>query len=57
MSAYAITVVAGIVGLTMVPIAGYRSYEDRVGKYTPDLPAFSTAILVVTGVGFIVGLF
>jgi hypothetical protein len=55
MSAYAITVIVGIGGLTMLLIAGYQNYEDRVEKYTPYLPAFSAAVLVVMGVGFIIG--
>jgi len=57
MSAYAITVIIGIVGLTMLLIGGYQSYEDRVEKYTPYLPAFSAAVLIVMGIGFIVGVF
>ncbi len=57
MSAYAITVVVGIVGLTMLLIAGYQNYEDRVETFTPYLPAFSAAVLVVMGVGFVTGAF
>lgn len=57
MGAYALTVIIGIVGLTMVLIAGYQHYEDEVEKYTPYLPAFSAAVLVLMGVGFITGLF
>ena len=57
MSAYALTVIAGIVVLTMLLIAGYESYEDRVKKYTPYLPAFSAAVLIIMEVGFITGLF
>ncbi|WP_265107887.1 hypothetical protein [Halosolutus halophilus] len=57
MSAYAITVIAGIVGLTMLLIAGYQHYEERVERYTPYLPAFSAAVLVIMGSGFITGLF
>ena len=57
MSAYALTVIAGIVVLTMLLIAGYESYEDRVKKYTPHLPAFSAAVLIIMGFGFITGLF
>ena len=57
MSAYAITVVIGIVGLTMLLIAGYEHYEEEVEKYTPYLPVFSAAVLVVMGVGFITGVF
>ena len=56
MLAYAFTVIVGIVGLTMALIAGYEHYEDRVERYTPYLPAFSAAVLVLMGVGFITGL-
>ncbi|MFB6104254.1 MAG: hypothetical protein ABEJ57_04105 [Halobacteriaceae archaeon] len=57
MSAYAITVIVGIVGLTMLLIAGYHSYEDRVKQYTPYLPVFSAVVLILMGLGFITGLF
>jgi len=57
MGAYALTVVVGIVGLTMLLIAGYHRYEERVERYTPYLPAFSAAVLVTMGVGFLAGLF
>jgi ABC-type nickel/cobalt efflux system permease component RcnA len=57
MSAYAVTVIIGIVGLTMLLIAGYQNYEDRVERYTPYLPAFSAAVLVIMGVGFVGGAF
>ncbi|SEP66941.1 sulfite exporter TauE/SafE family protein [Natrinema salaciae] len=57
MSAYALTVIVGIVGLTMLLIAGYHHSEERVEQYTPYLPAFSAAVLIAMGVGFIVGLF
>lgn len=57
MGAYAITVVVGIVGLTMLLIAGYQHYEEKVKQYTPYLPAFSATVLVVMGVGFVFGVF
>ncbi|MFB6151542.1 MAG: hypothetical protein ABEJ40_07035 [Haloarculaceae archaeon] len=57
MGAYAVTVIVGIVGLTMLLIAGYQHYEEKVEQYTPYLPAFSAAVLVVMGVGFITGVF
>ena len=56
MSAYAITVILGIVGLTMLLIAGYHHSEDRIKQYTPYLPAFSAAVLIIMGLGFITGL-
>ncbi|MFB6149698.1 MAG: hypothetical protein ABEJ48_08540 [Halobacteriales archaeon] len=57
MSAYAITVIVGIVGLTMLLIAGYEHYEEKVEQYTPYLPAFSAAVLISMGIGFITGVF
>ncbi len=56
MLAYAITVIVGIVGLTMLLIGGYEQYEERVEKYLPYLPAFSAAVLIIMGMGFITGL-
>ncbi|WP_181693023.1 hypothetical protein [Natronomonas sp. LN261] len=57
MSAYALTVVFAIVGLTMLLIAGYQHHEETVKQYTPYLPAFSAAVLIIMGVGFIAGVF
>lgn len=57
MTAYALTVLTGIVGLTMLLIAGYQHSESRVERYTPYLPAFSAAILVIMGIGFVTGVF
>ena len=57
MGAYAVTVIVGIVGLTMLLIAGYQHHEEKVRQYTPYLPIFSAAVLIVIGVGFITGLF
>ena len=57
MTAYALTVIAGIVSLTLVLIGGYEYFEEQVEQYTPYLPAFSMVVLVGMGVGFITGLF
>jgi len=57
MSAYALTVIVGIVGLTMLLIAGYQHSEEKVEQYTPYLPAFSAAVLIIMGFGFITGVF
>jgi hypothetical protein len=57
MSAYAITVIIGIVGLTMLLIGGYQHYEERVERYARYLPAFSAAVLIGMGLGFVAGLF
>ncbi|WP_312908311.1 hypothetical protein [Natronosalvus caseinilyticus] len=55
MAAYAITVIIGIVTLTMLLVAGYERHEETVEKYTPYLPAFSAAVLIVMGLGFVAG--
>ena len=57
MSAYAITVICGIVGLTMLLIAGYQHHEETVSQYTPYLPVVSAAVLTIMGLGFIIGVF
>ncbi|SEN81473.1 High-affinity nickel-transport protein [Halorientalis persicus] len=57
MSAYALTVIIGIVGLTLLLIAGYEHYEATVEQYTLYLPAFSATVLITMGVGFILGVF
>ena len=56
MTVYAFTVIAGIVGLTLLLIAGYHRYEERVRQYTPYLPVFSAAVLSLMGVGFVLGI-
>lgn len=53
MGAYALTVVVGIVGLTMALIASYQHFE----QYTPYLPIFSAVVLTVIGVGVVAGAF
>jgi len=57
MAAYAITVIVGIVGLTMLLIAGYQHSTETVERYTPYLPLFSAVVLVGMGLGFIMGIF
>ena len=57
MGAYALAVIVGIVGLTMLLIAGYQHYEEEVERYTPYLPVFSAVVLIVMGIGFVLGVF
>ncbi len=57
MGVYSLTVIAGIVGLTMLLIAGYQNFEEEVEQYTPYLPVFSAVVLVTMGVGFLTGVF
>ncbi|NEU58205.1 hypothetical protein [Halorussus sp. MSC15.2] len=57
MTVYALTVILGIVALTLLLVAGYQHYEERVERYTDYLPAFSAAVLILMGLGFVTGLF
>lgn len=57
MVVYALTVIVGIVGLTLLLIAGYQHYEQRVEGLTEYLPFVSATVLVVMGSGFILGVF
>lgn len=57
MLAYALAVMVGLVGLTMLLLAGYSKYEERVERYAEYFPAFSAAVLILMGIGFIVGVF
>jgi len=54
---YAITGITGIIELSMLLIAGYGHYEEQFKQYTPYLPAFSLVLLLITGAGFIIGVF
>jgi hypothetical protein len=57
MLVYALTVIVGIVGLTLLLIAGYERYEDRVEAYADYLPTISAGVLIVMGIGFVLGMF
>lgn len=57
MTAYALAVIVALVSLTLLLVAGYQHYEDRVERYTPYLPLFSAVVLVTIGIGFITGVF
>ncbi|WP_254271143.1 hypothetical protein [Haloarcula marina] len=57
MTAYALTVIVGIVGLTLLLLAGYTHFEETVEQYTPYLPLFSAVVLVGMGIGFVLGVF
>ncbi len=57
MVVYAFAVIVGIVGLTLLLIAGYERYEERTERYTEYLPLLSAVVLVVMGLGFITGVF
>lgn len=54
---YAISVIVSLVGITLVLVAGYERYEDRLERYTEYLPTVTAVILVGMGIGFIAGIF
>ena len=54
---YALCVIAALVGLTALLLAGYERYEDRMSEYAEYFPAISAAVLILMGLGFIAGIF
>ncbi|WP_435078911.1 hypothetical protein [Halococcus sp. AFM35] len=54
---YSVAVIVSLVGVTLLLVAGYERYEDRLEEYADYLPTFTAAVLVVMGSGFILGLF
>ena len=54
---YSVAVITSLVGVTLLLLAGYERYEDRLDAYADYLPAFTATILVAMGVGFILGVF
>ena len=57
MALYAISVIISLVGITLLLVAGYERYEDRLERYTEYLPTVTAVILVGMGIGFIAGMF
>jgi len=57
MLVYSLAVIVAILTPTLLLIAGYRSYRERVEQYTPYLPTITAAVLVGVGLAFIVGIF
>jgi ABC-type nickel/cobalt efflux system permease component RcnA len=54
---YGLSVLGALVASTLVLVAGYERYEDRVEGYAEYFPALSAAVLVAIGVGFLLGVF
>jgi nickel/cobalt exporter len=54
---YSLAVITSLVGVTLLLVAGYQRYENRLEDYAEYLPAFTATILIVMGVGFILGIF
>lgn len=57
MLVYAGAVVVSLVAVTVLLVAGFERYEDRLEQYAPYLPAVTASILILMGIGFILGIF
>ncbi|MDS0301205.1 hypothetical protein NDI76_20945 [Halogeometricum sp. S1BR25-6] len=44
---YSLAVITSLVGVTLVLVAGYQRYEDRLEDYAEYLPGFTATILIV----------
>jgi ABC-type nickel/cobalt efflux system permease component RcnA len=54
---YSLAVIVSLVGVTLLLVAGYQRYEQRIEAYTDYLPTITATILVLMGIGFILGVF
>ena len=54
---YSLAVIVSLVGVTLLLVAGYERYEERLEGYVEYLPTFTAAILIVMGIGFILDIF
>ncbi|MEF8884630.1 MAG: hypothetical protein V5A44_05860 [Haloarculaceae archaeon] len=55
MLAYAVAVLVALVALTLVLVAGFERYGDRVEGLAEHFPTVSAVVLVAIGLGFIFG--
>jgi ABC-type nickel/cobalt efflux system permease component RcnA len=55
MLVYAMAVLLALVALTLLLVAGFERYEERVARYADYLPTVSAVVLIAIGVGFILG--
>jgi nickel/cobalt exporter len=55
MLVYAFAVILALVALTLLLVAGFEHYEERVERYAEYFPMLSAAVLILMGIGFLVG--
>jgi nickel/cobalt exporter len=55
MLVYALAVLVALVALTLLLVAGFERYEDRVEGLAEYFPTISAVVLVLIGLGFIFG--
>lgn len=52
---YSLAVIVAIIVPTLLLIAGYEHYRERIERYTPYLPMITAVVLVGMGLAFIAG--
>jgi ABC-type nickel/cobalt efflux system permease component RcnA len=55
LASYALAVLVGIVGLTLLLLVSYEYFEQRIERFSAYLPELSALILVGLGFGFVTG--
>jgi len=55
MLVYAVAVLVALVALTLLLVAGFERYEDRVAGLAEYFPTISAVVLILIGLGFIFG--
>lgn len=56
MLVYAFAVICALVAFTLLLVAGFEHYEDRLGRYATYFPVLSGVVLILMGLGFLFGL-
>lgn len=57
MLAYALAVLFAVMAMTLLLIAGFEHFEDRVEEYRGYLPTITASVLIIMGLAFIFGVF
>lgn len=57
MLVYALAVMGAVVAMTLVLVAGFEQFEDRVEAHADKLPTITAAVLIGMGIGFVLGVF
>ncbi|AGB39599.1 hypothetical protein [Natronococcus occultus] len=53
---YSLAVIVAIIAPTLLLIAGYEHYRERIERLTPYLPTITAVVLIGMGIAFIAGL-
>lgn len=55
MTVYALSVLAAVVAMTLLLVAGFERYESRLADHEDTVSAITAAVLVAMGLGFVLG--